>query len=203
MAHGAVDVYCESAADGVWTVIQKRFDGSVDFYRDWSDYKKGFGDISGEYWLGNDVIHQLSFSANYTLKIVLYDWNLVTKFAIYNTFHISDENDGYRLTVDGYSGDAGESLIYHNGQMFTTKDRDNDEAGGGNCASLGWGGAWWFKNCAISNLNGQCYSYPNVPRYSGIMWYSWHGNAYSIKKTSVMIKKWARCRQSYRLSQSE
>ena len=91
MAHGAVDVYCESAADGVWTVIQKRFDGSVDFYRDWSDYKKGFGDISGEYWLGNDVIHQLTFSANYTLKIVLYDWSLVTKFAVYNTFHIADE----------------------------------------------------------------------------------------------------------------
>lgn len=33
-------------------VIQRRMDGMVNFYRPWEAYKDGFGDRSGEYWLG-------------------------------------------------------------------------------------------------------------------------------------------------------
>ena len=45
---------------GGWIVIQKRFDGSVDFYRDWKTNKDGFGDANGEYWVGNEFIHQFT-----------------------------------------------------------------------------------------------------------------------------------------------
>ena len=33
-------------------VFQRRQNGRVDFYRDWDDYRNGFGDVEGEHWLG-------------------------------------------------------------------------------------------------------------------------------------------------------
>uniref|UniRef100_A0A6P4FQ92 Fibrinogen C domain-containing protein 1-A-like n=1 Tax=Drosophila rhopaloa TaxID=1041015 RepID=A0A6P4FQ92_DRORH len=48
----------------------------------------------------------------------------------------------------------GDSLSYHKGQAFSTYDQDNDKSGNTNCAQFHVG-AWWYNNCAQSNLNGQ------------------------------------------------
>lgn len=50
-------------------MIQRRQDGSVDFYRNWQDYKTGFGDLSGEFWMGNDKIYELTNQGDLSFKI--------------------------------------------------------------------------------------------------------------------------------------
>ena len=170
-------------------MIQKRFDGSIDFDRNWADYKNGFGDVCGEYWLGNDVIHQLTSHFNYTLKIVLTDWDNVTKFILYTLFRVANEGDDYRLTLGAYNntGNAGDSLSLHNGKPFSTPDRDNDDSGSKNCAAV-HDGAWWFHSCMDSNLNGRYHFGPRERCTNGIYWISFHRMA-CLKAATMMIKK--------------
>jgi ficolin len=64
------------------------------------------------------------------------------------------------LRVSGYHGEAGyDSLTYHNGQAFSTYDKDQDISNK-NCA-VAYNGAWWYKNCHHSNLNGYNFGFPD------------------------------------------
>ncbi|XP_052097484.1 fibrinogen-like protein A [Mytilus californianus] len=135
-----VNVYCDMDIDGGgWIVIQNRFDGSVDFYRTWNEYKDGFGDLNTEFWLGNSYIHSITKSDTYLLRFDLEDVAGNTRYAVYNNFMINDEEDEYRLTVSDYSGDLGDSsgFTYNNNAVFSTKDKDTTS-----CTS-GRQGAWW------------------------------------------------------------
>ena len=109
-----IQVLCDMTTDGGgWTVFQRRLDGSVDFYRDWESYKNGFGDLNGEFWLGNDNLHRLTAFDDVTLRVDLEDFEGNKTYAEYTTFKVADEVDKYRLLIGGYSGTAGESMIYH------------------------------------------------------------------------------------------
>ena len=102
---GAFDVFCDqTTAGGGWTVFQKRIDGSVDFYRVWADYKKGFGNLNGEFWLGLDNIHRLTNSDTFKLRVDLEDWEGETRYAVYDMIAIRDEVSKYRLRLGSYSG---------------------------------------------------------------------------------------------------
>ena len=71
--------------DGQWEVIQRRMDGSVDFYRNWASYVYGFGDLDGEYWLGLKNIHCLTSRAECTqLRVSLADFDGVKVFATFS-----------------------------------------------------------------------------------------------------------------------
>ena len=146
------EVFCDMKTDGGgWTVFQKRFNGFVGFYRDWNEYKNGFGDIRGEFWLGNEKIHQLTEIPS-QLRVEINTTSNGNKYAKYSNFTITNEATNYTLFVDFYSGDAKDRLTTtHNGFAFTTKDRDNDK-NSGNCA-ISYRGAWWYNNCCASSLN--------------------------------------------------
>ena len=88
------------------------------------------------------------------------------------------------LNID-FSGNAGDSLTYHNGMKFSTKDRDNDRDSG-NCA-VHWKSALWYDNCHYSNLNGQ-YLRASDKSPGGVTWYNWSRRWKSMKKAAMKIR---------------
>ena len=156
-----IQVYCDQTTDGGgWTVIQRRVDGSVNFCRDWNHYKKGFGQLQNEFWLGLDNIFTTSLQGIYPrsneLRIDMKNPKGMHRYAKYREFEVSNENRQYLLHVSKHSGTATDELKYHNGQKFSTFDKDNDQHNTLHCAEYTKSG-WWFKNCLRVNLNGVYY----------------------------------------------
>ncbi|CAC5416915.1 Fibrinogen-like protein 1,Ryncolin-2,Angiopoietin-1,Ryncolin-4,Fibrinogen C domain-containing protein 1,Angiopoietin-related protein 2,Angiopoietin-2,Angiopoietin-related protein 7,Ficolin-2,Ryncolin-1,Tenascin-R,Ryncolin-3,Ficolin-1,Angiopoietin-4 [Mytilus coruscus] len=185
-----VPVYCIMVNNEKWTVIQRRFNGYVDFYRNWDEYKSGFGSISGEYWLGNDNIHEISSSTTHRLSIYIEDFNGRFANANYSVFNVGDEHRKYQLGVYDFSGTNGLSDHLSSDQntyMFSTKDQDNDNHDD-NCAVQYRQGGFWYNNCGSVNLNGPYMAGP-VTTGKGMYWDGWPSSLYSLKKSTMMIKR--------------
>ncbi|KAG1940101.1 angiopoietin-1 [Pimephales promelas] len=182
-------VYCNmDSAGGGWTIIQSRKDGTLDFHRTWEEYKMGFGSLTGEHWLGNELVYQLTNQRQYTLRLELTDWDGKLAFSQYDKFYLGSEKQNFRLFLKSYSGTAGRySSLVINGADFSTKDMDND-----NCickCALMLTGGWWFDACGPSNLNGVYYtSGQNSGKVDGIKWHYFKGPNYSLRATTMMIR---------------
>eukprot|EP00058_Branchiostoma_floridae_P018817 XP_002604306.1 hypothetical protein BRAFLDRAFT_88596 [Branchiostoma floridae] len=184
-----IHVYCDMDTDGGgWTVFQRRKDGSVDFYLDWQNYKTGFGELGGEFWLGNDNLHHLTAQGGYELRVDLEDFEGNSTYAKYSNFSVEDEGHLYRLTVGGYSGTAGDSMSRrHSSMFFSTKDKDNDIHESADCAQT-FKGAWWYFSCHRANLNGLYHGGDHQSYADGVNWKSWKGHYYSLKHTEMKIR---------------
>ncbi|KAL7741636.1 hypothetical protein ACLKA6_019403 [Drosophila palustris] len=179
-------VACEGLLQGGgWTIILRRLDGSENFYRNWSDYRLGFGNLSGEFFMGLDKIHAMTADQSQELLVVLEDFEGQKKYENYDKFAIGDELESYALhTLGKASGTAGDSLSLHYGLKFSTFDRDNDPDVDRNCAVL-YTGAWWYKNCHSSHLTGK---YNDNISGKGINWLAFRGHEYSLKRAVMMIR---------------
>ncbi|KAM7301546.1 putative ixoderin precursor [Ixodes scapularis] len=109
-------VYCDMNTEGGgWTVIQNRgqFGNNVFyFYRNWTEYARGFGEPGKEYWIGNNALHALtSEGRNQTLRIELRNGTGETFVAHYSAFKVASESNFYKLNVSGYSGPAGTNSL--------------------------------------------------------------------------------------------
>lgn len=179
-------VYCDMTTDnGGWTVIQKRVNGSVAFYRDWRAYKIGFGLAEHEYWIGNDMLHSLTSLRPQELRVDMQSFKSAKAYAVYSKFLVGDEASKYKLEVFGYyKGNAGDSLTkLSNNMSFSTPDQDND-GGSGNCAAK-YKTAGWFNDCFWTNFNGLYVNYEKKYLASYLTWYEW--NSWNSLKTFQMM----------------
>ena len=196
-----------SILGGGWTIIQRRVDGSVDFSQDWEHYKHGFGEVSREFWLGNERIHALTNNGS-TSELIFELQNVdgIFYYPYYQNFAMDSEANNYKLTVNGFE-DAkhgpqmppyrfsttdgnGEEFLNLDQADFSTLDDDNDTKGSGSCSNLYYAGAgWWFKDCASVNLNGAWV----VTGNHGVKWEQITADSNSVseslKSTEMMVRR--------------
>ncbi|XP_050080767.1 ficolin-1-like [Anopheles maculipalpis] len=170
---------------GNWIVFQRRQNGSLNFYRNWTEYREGFGDVRGDHWLGLDKLHAIVKVRQHELLIVLEDFDGVIAYAHYDDFKIGNETEKYVIkSVGRYKGTAGDSFSSHKDELFSTYDQDNDKHTA-NCAE--WtSGAWWFYKCHQCHLNGEYFT-GNLDRPAGIMWYGFRVKK-SLKSSRMMVR---------------
>ncbi|XP_049548170.1 angiopoietin-related protein 1-like [Anopheles darlingi] len=186
-SNASFEVYCDQKKfGGGWIVVQYRFNGSIDFYRNWDEYRDGFGNLDGEFWLGLEKMHQITRLRTYELIVELKDFSGNYAYARYNAFEIGSEDEQYRLkTLGSYSGTAGDSMTGTNKRMkFSTKDRENDVTVS-DCARSFQGG-WWYNGCTYANLNGL---YMNVVNYKSMHWYSFKNDYHGLSFSRMMIRE--------------
>ena len=178
-------------------LLQRRIDGSDDFFRGWQSYKRGFGGLLHDFWLGLDNIHTLTKHGNTKMRITLLDWDNRTRFSEFSYVRVADESDGYRILAGKSTGNAGDpfhTTDYEDrmqSMRFSTYDVDNDMDPYGNCA-LTFTSGWWFNNCFRGNLNGIWYS-NGIYRgrvSNGIVWDYWkeHPQGYSLKFVEIKLR---------------
>ncbi|XP_037730404.1 angiopoietin-related protein 7-like [Drosophila subpulchrella] len=168
-----------------WLIIQRRQDGSENFARSWSEYKNGFGNITGEFFIGLENLHKLTNSRTFELSFKLGNVKGDFKYALYDNFKIGNEAGGYRLqSIGTYSGTAGDSLRYNLNVMFHTFDRDDSCK----CAQAHSGG-WWYRCCSACPLNGEFHKNGKSRAYMGINWHSFHNDVTtSLTFVEMMIR---------------
>ncbi|RVE60786.1 hypothetical protein OJAV_G00185020 [Oryzias javanicus] len=193
--------FCDQTTqNGGWLLIQNRLDGSRHC------------EIPGEYWLGNERISQITKTGPTEVLIEMEDWEGTKVHAKYSRFTVQSETSNFVMAVEGYSGNAGNcflegspelfgenrTMTIHNGMMFSTYDRDNDNWNPGDpskqCARED-GGGWWYNRCHSANPNGRYYiGGPYTKKMAkhgtddGVVWMNWKGSWYSLKAISMKIK---------------
>ncbi|XP_033627259.1 tenascin-R-like [Asterias rubens] len=162
---GGLEVRCDMTTDSkAWIVFQRRVDGTVSFIRSWAEYRDGFGDKEGSFWLGNEILRRLTEPVDQEwqmrVNIVRNEATRATdRFALYDQFRITGELYSLSLVYSGaaYIQDSLSPPQAGNGHPFTTYDSDNDQDTGLNCADSLKGG-WWFDTCGTESVDSILYS---------------------------------------------
>ena len=125
------------------------------FSRSWAEYEQGFGSTTTQYWIGLSKLY--SMSQNYcNIRFNLQATNGSWFYAEYSRFLVGKPSTKYKLSIDGYSGNAGDAMVYQNGQPFSTYDKVNPSLGStfSDC-----GGGFWFtflKHTMLTTGSAQC-----------------------------------------------
>ena len=178
-----IPVYCDMTTQGGgWIVIQRRFDGSVDFNRNWVEYRNGFGNLKTEFWLGNQFIHELTNTGEQKAMLMQGETFInrnqkqVRKGGgNFPIFIVKSEAEKYAFKLK--AGSKGVFAELQNQPFSTTLCRE-------------YGGGWWFTGCGNIFLNGFYTKAPGlkVGIKLGIRWRGFIPFTESLQKTSMMIR---------------
>ena len=170
--------------------MQRKIDTSVTFNKTWQEFRSGFNDSAGNFWLGNEQIRNMTSSSNCSLYLLFTTAADVTQYAVYFPFSIGKSSTFYKLSMK-YTKEGNltyDSLTGFSGSAFSTFDSDHDLDINHNCASMLKAG-WWYGSatlnqgakCGITNLHSystflswrDCYangSCGNIPLKCNQMW---------------------------------
>ena len=167
------NVYCDmSTDDGGWIVIQRnRKNSRLSFNKNWKEYEDGFGNLHGDFWAGLKLMHALTQSGQWEMRVDYQKENDRTwTYLHYNHFRVNSPSTKYQLYVDGYTGEVTFGLGRDpftgtartaNGMKFITYDN------GGSCA-IQWSSGWWYNLCYRININRQPpeYEHPHIALFT-------------------------------------
>ena len=184
-------IFCNFTEHETWTTISRRINGDENFNRTWVEYKNGFGKANGDYWIGNDMLYQLTNANNYSLRITMKGF-LGTKISSYKSFKLEDDASSYRLKLgeyDSVNSNGGDSF-FPNASCNKNRDKDApfstyDYGIAKNCSKTLSGG-WWFTDCGCSNLNGKYIPGGSVPTSgpnSGLYWETLYRDKWGLKSS--------------------
>ncbi|XP_060587172.1 ficolin-1-like [Ruditapes philippinarum] len=179
-------VNCDMETEGGgWTIFQRRMDGSVDFYRNFTEYENGFGNIGGELWLGLKYIQELAEQGSTEVRLDMTSGRDNTiGHETCQDFKLT-EGTQYKLNI-GSCTYQNSGFAYSNQMPFSTYDRDLDRSESYNCAVIRHG-AWWHHACNKVNLNGK-YVTPGSYSDEG-HWHSEFDNLYTLRRSSMIIRR--------------
>uniref|UniRef100_H2XR39 Ficolin-2-like n=1 Tax=Ciona intestinalis TaxID=7719 RepID=H2XR39_CIOIN len=187
-----VSCYMEPGSGG-WTFVQRRQNGSVDFYQDWANYTNGFGNLDGDFWLdiGLENLHLLTRNNKSALRIDIamdcyyHDW-IFSQNVQYSFFRVASAAEAYKLNVGGFNTSSmlGDSLTQSNGFSFSTYDKISDQIRSLNCPQPNHSG-WWRHGCWYASINGVYTPCLMGNQYAGWDKYGHYGANYM----AMMIKE--------------
>ena len=151
------NVYCNMTTDGGgWIVIQRnRINSQLSFDKNWREFKEGFGDLNKDFWAGLELIHTLTKTGQWEMRVDYQKNDKTWSYLHYNQFSVGSASEEYPLTVGGYTGVGTDWFYYHNRTKFSTPDNDNENWSGGNCAVRFKSGWWHHNSCYHINVNTQ------------------------------------------------
>lgn len=188
-------VFCDmKLRNGGWTIIERRVNDDTSFNRSWKAYRNGYGEFNENFWLGLQKIKDITDCGTFELYIGLHSFHPTdtVTFALYNSFSLDTEANKYALGLGTYdlSSTAGNALLNHDGEKFSTPDQDNDANSMRHCASE-FSAGWWYNNCHDSHLTGIWYAngiLPNVNVPDGIIWETWRGDTESLQSVVMAVR---------------
>ena len=162
------NVYCDMKTDnGGWIVIQRnRINSQLSFTKNWKEYEDGFGYLTGDFWAGLKLIHGLTQSGQWEMRVDYQKVDKTWSYLHYNHFRVESASKEYQLDVNGYTGEVSFSeggnpftgkLNVANKMSFTTYDSNK------NGCAVTYQSGWWYNGCYRININRQPphYEYPN------------------------------------------